>query len=157
SRSSSEIAVPEHLIADGPVLLGIHPDGIAHLRLNRPDASNAMDLALLRAFHAAILACHTDRRVRVVVLSGEGRNFCAGGDVKVFAAQGERMPDYVREATAWLQIVVSALAELRQPVIVAVHGFAAGGGGFGLVCAADLVVAGESARFMSGAVRAGMA
>jgi len=146
----------EDLIGEGPVLLALD-DGVAHLRLNRPEASNGMDIALLRALHDAILVCHRDRRVLVVVLTGEGRNFCAGGDVKVFAAQGEQLPDYLREATAWLQIVVSALAQLRQPVVAAVQGFAAGGGGFGLVCACDLVVAAESAKFMSGAVRAGMA
>ncbi|MDT7772540.1 MAG: hypothetical protein QOC67_1464, partial [Pseudonocardiales bacterium] len=67
------------------------------------------------------------------------------------------LPDYLREATSWLQISVSALMRLNAPVIAAVHGFAAGGGGFGLVCAADLVVAAESAKFLPGATRAGMA
>jgi 2-(1,2-epoxy-1,2-dihydrophenyl)acetyl-CoA isomerase len=92
-----------------------------------------------------------------VIITGEGRHFCAGGDVRTFASKGDRLPEYLREATAWLQIAVSALAQLRVPVIAAVHGFAAGGGGFGLVCAADFVVAAESAQFMSGAVRVGMA
>ena len=51
--------------------------------------------------------------MRVVVLTGEGPNFCAGGDVKDFASKGEGLPDYLREATAWLQIVASALIHLR--------------------------------------------
>src|SRR5690606_40185490 len=86
-----------------------------------------------------------------------GPQFSAGGDVRTFAAKGEGLPDYLREATAWLQIATSALVQLQAPVIAAVHGFAAGGGGFGLVCASDFVVAAESAKFMSGAVRVGMA
>lgn len=148
--------MPE-VIATGPVLLDVDGAGVARLRLNRPEAANGMNVELLEALHRAVLACHGDRRVRAVVISGEGPHFCAGGDVRTFASKGEGLPDYLREATAWLQTALSALVQLRPPVIAAVHGFAAGGGGFGLVCSADLVVAAESARFMSGAVRVGMA
>jgi len=95
--------------------------------------------------------------VRAVLLSGNGPNFCAGGDIKTFAAQGAALPDYLREATTWLGNVASALIHLEAPVVTAVHGFAAGGGGFGLVCASDLVLAAESARFLLGATRVGMA
>lgn len=144
------------LIGEGPVLLDVS-DGIARIRLNRPDASNAVDVPLLKALHEAILRCHAEPSVRVAVLSGEGRNFCAGGDVKTFASKGEALPEYLREATAWLQIATSALIQLKAPVIAAVQGFAAGGAGFGLVCAADIVVAAESAKLFSGAVRVGMA
>jgi 2-(1,2-epoxy-1,2-dihydrophenyl)acetyl-CoA isomerase len=143
-------------ITDGPVLLDV-TDGVAHLRLNRPDTSNGVDADSLRELHGAILQCHADPAVRAVVLSGEGRNFCAGGDVKTFASKGEALPDYLREATAWLQLATSALIQLKAPVIVAVQGFAAGGAGFGFVCAADLVIAAESSKFFSGAVRVGMA
>ncbi len=144
------------LVTEGPVLLDI-ADGIARIRLNRPDAANAVDADLLRVLHEVVLRCHADPTVRVVVLSGEGRNFCAGGDVKTFAAKGEELPDYLREATAWLQLATAALIQLKAPVIAQVQGFAAGGAGFGFVCAADLVVAGEGARLFSGAVRVGMA
>ena len=145
------------IIGEGPVLLDIDGEGIARLRLNRPEASNGVDAVSLQALHKAILICHSDPAVRVVILSGEGRNFCAGGDVKTFASKGEALPDYLREATAWLQIATAALIQLKAPVIVAVQGFAAGGAGFGLVCAADFVVAAESSKFFSGAVRVGMA
>ena len=144
------------LVTEGPVLLDI-ADGIARIRLNRPEASNAVDADLLRELHAAVLRVHADPTVRVAVLSGEGRNFCAGGDVKTFLGKGEDLPDYLREATAWLQLATAALIQLKAPVIAQVRGFAAGGAGFGFVCAADLVVAAEGARFFSGAVRVGMA
>jgi len=145
------------LIASGPVLLDLEDGGLARLRLNRPEASNGMDVTLLRALHEALIRCHRERGVRALLLTGEGPHFCAGGDVKTFASHGERLPDYLREATAWLQISASALMRLPAPVIAAVHGFAAGGGGFGLVCAADLVIAAESAKFLLGATRVGMA
>jgi 2-(1,2-epoxy-1,2-dihydrophenyl)acetyl-CoA isomerase len=140
-----------------PVALDVAVDGVARLRLNRPKASNGMNVELLQALHAAILQCHADPRVRVVLLTGEGRNFCAGGDIHTFESKGERLPDYLREATAWLQLASAALIQLRVPVVAAVQGFAAGGGGLGLVCASDIVVAAQSAKFFSGAVLVGMA
>lgn len=142
---------------DAPVALHSGADGIARLRLNRPAAANGLTVELLKALHEAILACHADPSVRVVLLTGEGRNFCAGGDVKTFESKGAALPDYLREATAWLQLATAALIQLRVPVVTAVQGFAAGGGGIGLVCASDLVVAARSAKFFSGAVRVGMA
>ncbi|MFT4263837.1 MAG: enoyl-CoA hydratase-related protein [Nocardioides sp.] len=139
-----------------PVLYDV-ADGVARIRLNRPEASNGLDVELLRALNDAVLAAHGEPGVRVVVLSGEGPNFCAGGDVKTFASKGEELPAYLREATAWLQIATASLLRLKAPVVTAVHGFAAGGGGLGLVCASDIVVATRSARLFSGAVRVGMA
>ncbi|GAA4642618.1 enoyl-CoA hydratase/isomerase family protein [Gordonia humi] len=144
-------------MSDQPPVLCEIRDGIGHITLNRPEAANGLDVELLRALNDAVLTCHGSRDVRVVVLTGEGKNFCAGGDVKTFAAKGDGLPDYLREATAWLQIATASLVRLKVPVIAGVHGFAAGGGGLGLVCAADLVVAAESAKFFSGAVRVGMA
>lgn len=146
----------ETLVADGPVLLDLD-GGVARLRLNRPQASNGLTGDSLRALHDAILLCHGDPRVRAVLLTGEGQNFCGGGDVRDFASKGDGLPDYLREATAWLQIAASALMQLRAPVVTLVQGFAAGGGGLGLVCASDIVLCAASARFMSAATRVGMA
>jgi 2-(1,2-epoxy-1,2-dihydrophenyl)acetyl-CoA isomerase len=145
------------LIGTGTVLLDLDDDGIGHLRLNRPEAANGMSVPFLRALYDALMHCHAEPGLRVLLVSGEGANFCAGGDVKEFASKGEALPDYLREATSWLQISVTALMRLAAPTIAVVHGYAAGGGGFGLACAADLVVAAESARFLPGATRAGMA
>jgi 2-(1,2-epoxy-1,2-dihydrophenyl)acetyl-CoA isomerase len=139
-----------------PVLLDLD-DGVARIRLNRPEASNGLDVPLLQTLYGVLMRCHGDPRVRAVLLTGEGPHFCAGGDVKTFASKGERLPDYLREATSWLQISASALMRLNAPVVTAVHGFAAGGGGFGLVCASDVAIAAESAKFVLGATRVGMA
>src|SRR6185312_7137796 len=91
-----------------PVALDVD-GGTARLRLNRPEASNGLDVELLQALHGAILRCHADPAVRVVLLSGAGRNFGAGGDLKTFESKVEHLPDYLREATAWLQLATSAL------------------------------------------------
>jgi 2-(1,2-epoxy-1,2-dihydrophenyl)acetyl-CoA isomerase len=142
---------------DQPVLLTIDAEGVAEIRLNRPAASNGLDNDLLVRLHEIIMQCHGDKRVRAVLLTGGGKNFCAGGDVHTFLAKGEDLPYYIRQATAHLQVAVSALIHLNVPVLAAVQGFAAGGGGMGLVCCSDLVIAAESAKFLAGATRVGMA
>ncbi|MER5670283.1 enoyl-CoA hydratase/isomerase family protein [Pseudonocardia alni] len=144
------------VIDNGDVLLDV-ADGVAELRFDRPDSANGMTVGLLRAFYDALMACHRMPDLRALVISGNGRHFSGGGDVRDFASHGEGLPDHLREVTSWLQISVSAMIRLPAPVIVKVQGYAAGGGGFGLVCAADFVVAGESARFLPAATTVGMA
>jgi 2-(1,2-epoxy-1,2-dihydrophenyl)acetyl-CoA isomerase len=149
-------AKPRSAIAEGPVLLDLHADGVAHVRLNRPAASNGLDLAMLQALHEALMQVHGDGTVRAVLLTGEGKHFCAGGDVHVFLSKGEALADYIRVVTAHLQMVVSLMMRLNAPVVTAVQGFAVGGGGMGLVCSSDLVIAGQSAKFLAGATRVAM-
>lgn len=146
----------EHLIETGPVSLTFR-DGIAALTLNRPEVANCMNLEMMQAIHAAVMRCHGEPRVRVVHLKGAGKHFCAGGDVGDFAAKGDEIGSYLKEVTSWLQMGVAALIRLDAVVVTEVQGFAAGGGGLGLVCASDFVVASSEARFMAGATRVGMA
>lgn len=146
----------EVLIADGAALLSLD-EGVAHLQLNRPEAANGLDIPTLDALYQALMVCHGDHRVRVVLLTGKGANFCAGGDVKTFKSKGEALSGYIRQATLKLQAVISAMVHLDAPVIAAVQGFAAGGGGMGLVCAADLVIAADNSKFLAGATRVAMA
>jgi 2-(1,2-epoxy-1,2-dihydrophenyl)acetyl-CoA isomerase len=127
--------------------------GVAHIRLNRPAASNALNLELLAELREALTRAEA---ARAVLLTGEGKNFCGGGDVKEFAAQGEGLPAYIQQATALLNDCTRILIGLAAPVVAAVQGWATGGGGVGLVCASDLVLAAESARMMLGATRVGM-
>lgn len=149
-------ASPEMLIDAGAALLALHADGVAHVRLNRPDAANGLDMDMLKGLHEVMVRVHGDGRVRAVLITGEGKNFCAGGDVHTFLSKGEALPDYIRVATSYLQIVASMMMRLDAPVVSAVHGFAAGGGGMGLVCSSDFVVAGTSAKFLAGATRVAM-
>ena len=151
---NNESLVP--ILTEGLVLLDLRPDGVAHIRLNRPESANSLDTPMLKALHGAVMFCHSDPRVRAVVLTGAGKNFCAGGDVKGFASKGEKLPDHVREVGAWLETALGSLIRLKAPVVAAVQGFAAGGGGLGLVCASDFVVAAESSKFLAGATRVAM-
>jgi 2-(1,2-epoxy-1,2-dihydrophenyl)acetyl-CoA isomerase len=144
------------LVGDGPVTLELYGNGVSHVHLNRPATANCLDLEMLRGLNEVLMRVHGDSRVRAVLLSGGGKNFCAGGDVRAFLAQGERLPEYVRQATILLQHAVSLLMRINPPVVTAVQGFAAGGGGLGLVCSSDVVLAGESTKFLAGATRVGM-
>lgn len=138
-----------------PVLLDID-DGVADLRLNRPDASNALNEALLTALDDTIARLRSESQVRAVILRGEGRNFCAGGDVVEFAEKGDELSAYLRGLTARLQDVVRGLVSLGAPVIALVQGAATGGGGWGLICSSDFVLAGPRAKFKLGATGVGM-
>jgi 2-(1,2-epoxy-1,2-dihydrophenyl)acetyl-CoA isomerase len=119
---------------------------VATLTLNRPDAYNALDLGLGRElFHAAI-ELDEDTDVRCIVITGSGRAFCAGGDVKSFVDNLGRIGAHIKELTTYLHGAISRLCRSDKPVIMAVNGVAAGGG-FSLALAGDVVVAAESAKF----------
>lgn len=127
------------------ILLDVH-DGVATITLNRPEAYNALDMQLATELHEAVVTCSEDEAVRVVVLTGRGRAFCAGGDVKGFCDQLETIGTHVKLLTQALHAAVSRLVRMPKPTITAVNGVAAGGG-MSLSLAGDLIVATEAARF----------
>jgi len=121
-------------------------DAVATLTLNRPDAYNALDLGLGRELFQASIELDEDAGVRCVVITGSGKAFCAGGDVKSFVDNLGRIGAHIKELTTYLHGAISRLCRSDKPVIMAVNGVAAGGG-FSLALSGDLVVAAESARF----------
>src|SRR5262249_57159153 len=94
--------------------------------LNRPDAFNALNLGLGRELFQAALDVDEDPTVRCVVITGAGRAFCAGGDVKDFFDNLERIGALVKELTTYLHGAVSRLCRNDKPVIMAVDSVAAG-------------------------------
>ncbi len=118
---------------------------VAYLTLARPDVSNTIDLQLARELLKSIVEIEA-AGARAVILTGAGRNFCFGGDLRGMAVAGANMAAYLRELTTVLHGAITLMAELPMPVIAAVNGTAAGAG-LGLVLAADLAVAGRSAKF----------
>ena len=121
--------------------------GIAHVTLNRPDNLNTIDLAFTKRPLAVAGAISHDPNVRAVLIDGSGRSFCGGGDFKSFAAQGEALPQHLRDVTSQLHAALSVLARLNAPVVVAAHG-AVAGAGIGLMAIGDLVIAAESAKIV---------
>jgi 2-(1,2-epoxy-1,2-dihydrophenyl)acetyl-CoA isomerase len=121
-------------------------DNVATITLNRPDAFNALNLALGRDLFHASIEVDEDPEVRCVVVTGTGKAFCAGGDVKDFVDNLPRVGALVKELTTYLHGAVSRFCRTDKPVIMAINGVAAGGG-LSLALSGDLVVATESARF----------
>ncbi|WP_299499210.1 crotonase/enoyl-CoA hydratase family protein [uncultured Roseobacter sp.] len=120
--------------------------GVATLTLNRPEKHNAMSAQMLAELTEAASLLGADPAVRVVVLTGAGKSFCAGGDLAWMQAQRE-MDVETRSAEARkLATMLGALNSLPKPLIGAVQGNAFGGG-VGLACVCDVAIAMEGAKF----------
>jgi 2-(1,2-epoxy-1,2-dihydrophenyl)acetyl-CoA isomerase len=134
-----------------PELLETIEDGVATLTFNRPERMNALSTPIMKGLLHGLPRLAGDPAVKVVVLTGAGRAFCAGGDVKSMAEGGEQRS--AAEATARLRSrmeVSRILHELPKPTIAMINGPAAGAG---LAC--DLRIAGASARLVTAFVRVG--
>ena len=131
--------------------------GIALVRLARPGSLNAMTVPMVEALRAELERLDADPECRVIVLTGEGRGFCAGLDLKAVLPEGGE----AKGAVAWMRLqeafagLILAVRRVRQPVIAAVNGIAVGAG-LGLALAADIRGAAADARFPIGAVRIGI-
>lgn len=134
-------------------------DGVTVLTMNRPAKLNAMTSGMVEALHAAFDEVSRDRECRVVVLTGEGRGFCAGLDLGGYGnAPGFDWHGRVEQGFAVQRHIASLIPRMRslpQPVIAAVNGPAAGGG-FALVLGSDIRLAAESAKFNAAFIRIGL-
>jgi enoyl-CoA hydratase/carnithine racemase len=134
-------------------------DGIAQITMNRPDKLNAMTAEMVEQLHEAITMLGRDRDVRVVVLTGAGRGFCAGLDLGGYGdAPGFAWNGAVEKGFAIQKHIASLIPRLRsipQPVISAVNG-PASGGGFALVLGSDIRIAAQTAKFNAAFIRIGL-
>ena len=137
---------------DQPSLLRDNRDGIATLTMNRPAQMNLLTLEMLRSLQAAFDAIAKDESVRVVVLAGAGKGFCAGHDLKEIRGLGS--PEKVSALFGACNAMMLSIERLPQPVIARVHG-AAAAAGCQLVAQCDLAVASEAAKFTTPGVNWG--
>lgn len=129
--------------------------GVATLTLSRPDQHNALNGTMLDEIVAAFAELDRDPAVRVVILTGEGQSFCAGGDLSwmqetLAASRAGRVAQSRKVALA-----LQAANNCGKPIIARVNG-AAYGGGFGMVCVGDVVIVADSAKFGLTEVRLGL-
>ncbi len=129
-------------------------DGIALVTLNRPEAMNALSRALRAEIAETFAALDADEGVRVIVLTGAGRAFTAGLDLKELAEPGARIADDANPSDA-ARDPVRALSVCRKPIIGAING-AAITGGFELALACDILIASDHARFADTHARVGI-
>jgi len=130
-------------------------DHVARITFNRPDAANALNMEMGRDLMHASIRASEDPAVRAVILTGAGKMFSGGGDLKSFAAQEDKLPAHLKEVALYLHAAISRFVRMDAPVIAAVNG-SAGGAGMSLCLFADLVLAAESAKFTLAYTRAGL-
>lgn len=117
---------------DGPILT---------VTFNRPDAMNGITNTMMRELHEAMVAASKDEETSVLVLTGEGRAFCAGADLNYYASEGPKEPNYREYFNT-----TALLHEMPKVTIAAING-ACAGAAFGWACACDLRYAAEGAAF----------
>ena len=134
-----------------PVVLLEHPaDGVALIRINRPEARNALNMEVRRVLAQHVADATEDPAVRVIIFTGGEKVFAAGADIKEMAEAGSIEMMQRGALKLW-----RAAAASHKPVIAAVNGFAVGGGCELAMCA-DIIIAGESARFGQPEVKIGI-
>ena len=128
------------------VLLSEDRGPVRILSLNRPDKLNALNTELTQALHDALLAADADDAVRAIVLTGNGRAFCAGADLSEFSTLTPANQDMVVRRADLTCRTQAMMQSLTKPVVSAVRG-AAVGGGAGLAIGSDMMVAGANLKF----------
>jgi len=122
-------------------------DGVATITLNRPEAMNAMTNELMRGISQALEVVRSNEAIRVVILTGNGRGFCAGADLVQAAEPKKLVTDESKQGDDF-NAAMRALMDCPVPTIARINGPAAGGG-FGLALACDITVAAHSAFFVA--------
>ncbi|OKO93541.1 enoyl-CoA hydratase-related protein [Geobacillus proteiniphilus] len=135
-----------------PHLLVEQSGSILWLTLNRPERLNAFSPEMIAGLTQEIERAAADDAVRVIVLSGAGRAFCAGGDVKTM---GQSSAPQAYEHIGRLNRLILAMKSCEKPIIAAVHGVAAGAG-FNLALACDLILAAEDSQFILSFAKVGL-
>jgi len=130
--------------------------GICILTLNRPDSFNALDQVLIDELRDKIELCSASSNTRVLIITGSGKGFCAGGDLKkIYDSLPVAPSKTLAQMTRSLHCLISDLRRMRQPVIAAINGITAGAG-FSLALACDLRVASEKAKFRQAYTSSGL-
>ncbi|NKI18641.1 2-(1,2-epoxy-1,2-dihydrophenyl)acetyl-CoA isomerase [Spongiibacter sp. KMU-166] len=130
--------------------------GVAVITLNRPDTLNSFTVDMHLEFRDALTRCAEDQQIRCVLLTGEGRGFCAGQDLNDRAVSpGEASPDLGESVEKYYNPMIRLITTMEKPVVCAVNGVAAGAGA-NIALACDIVIAARSASFIESFCKLGL-
>lgn len=130
-------------------------DSVAVITLNRPNDANALNQPMSEELFAVSVKAEHDPNVRAVLITANGKMFCAGGDLKHFSEAGDEMAARLTNTATNLHAAVSHFNRMNAPVVIAVNGTAAGAG-FSLAICGDYVFASEKAKFTMAYTAAGL-
>lgn len=133
-------------MADEPMIVVTNVDGVATVRLNDPASLNALSVEMANGLGGALSDLAEDPTVRVLVLTGTGRGFCAGGDVQLFYDNRDDPEEVMAAVIEGLHDAVQVLLDLPFPTVAAINGVVAGAG-MGVAMATDLAIAVDDAIF----------
>ena len=144
---------PANDIQNEPYVVRCDSNGVATLTLNRPGQFNALSQAMIAALQSQLDAIASEVAVRVVVIAGAGKAFCAGHDLKEMRANHEK--SFMQELFKQCGRMMMTITQMPQPVIARIHGIATAAG-CQLVSMCDLAVAAEGARFATSGINVGL-
>ena len=139
---------------DHPILTQKH-ENILQVTLNRPEAFNALDYDMMEGLGRTMASAAVDDSIKGVMLTGSGRAFCSGGDLKWISQQAEEAGSVLYRLAPMFHVAIVEIRRMGKPVVAAINGIAAGGG-FSLALACDFRVMAESATLRQAYTSSGL-
>jgi 2-(1,2-epoxy-1,2-dihydrophenyl)acetyl-CoA isomerase len=137
-----------------PILTQRH-ENILQVTLNRPEAFNALNLDMMEALGKTMASAAVDNSIKGVLLTGNGKAFCSGGDLKWISQQSEEAGSVLYRLAPMFHVAIAEIRRMGKPVVAAINGIAAGGG-FSLALACDFRVMGQSATLRQAYTSSGL-
>ena len=130
-------------------------NNIARITLNRPESGNTLNVDLAKELYKATNIIATNSKVKVLILTGKGKLFCGGGDLKFLLAKHDKVKETLLEMTHYFHGAIARMTRMDAPVIIGING-TAGGGGFSLAITGDIIYSVKNAKFTLAYTNAGL-
>ena len=130
-------------------------NNIARITLNRPDAGNTLNIELAKELYKATNIVSANTNIKVLILTGKGKLFCGGGDLKFLLSNEDKVKETLLEMTHYFHGAIARITRMEAPVIIGING-TAGGGGFSLAITGDIIYSVKSAKFTVAYTNAGL-
>ena len=114
-------------------------DGLAKITLNRPEVGNTLNIELAKELYYAVNMISANNNIKVLILTGKGKLFCGGGDLKFLLSKEKKVKQTLLQMTHYFHGAISRMARMDAPVIIGING-TAGGGGFSLAITGDIII-----------------